>query len=89
MQLPAPVTVAGNDGPITVDVFDPIFIDDPANRRAVARIAPGLNFLTLWRADDYDAAGDWTQAQAEARILALLADDPQGVLQSLVPPPRP
>lgn len=30
--------------------------------------------ILLWSGDEYDAAGDYTQAQAEARVLEVLGD---------------
>lgn len=45
--------------------------DDPSGRVVVARLV-GFPDLTLWSGADYDAIGDWTQDQADARIVELL-----------------
>jgi hypothetical protein len=43
-----------------------------------------MQTLTLWENESYDVAGDYTQAQVEARILELLGDDPKSVLETLI-----
>lgn len=85
MQLDPPVTVNLPDA-TTVQFTEllPIFIDDPGRKFVFARFHPVLRPLMLWKREEYDAVGDWTQAQAEAKILALLGNDVQATLQSLV-----
>jgi hypothetical protein len=39
--------------------------------------------LVLWTGQAYDAAGDYTQAMVEARVLELLGNDPSATLSSL------
>ena len=84
MQLSTPVTLTVADKELTLDTLDLIIIDDSARKFIVARLHPVLRPLPLWRGDDYDTIGDWTQAQAEARILELLGSDIQAGLQALV-----
>ena len=45
--------------------------------------------LVLWSGEDYDNIGDWTQAQAENRVLDLLGSDIQKTLLDLLQPKRP
>jgi hypothetical protein len=40
--------------------------------------------LLLWSGDAYDAAGDYTQDQAEDRLREVLGADPAAVLQGLL-----
>lgn len=47
-------------------------VDNPGEKRVVAFIRELGNPLVLWEGDAYDAAGDWTQAQANAKIKALI-----------------
>ena len=48
-------------------------IVDLPNEKIVRAFVRELNRpVILWEGAAYDAAGDWTQAQAEARILELL-----------------
>lgn len=84
MLLPSPVTIVIGSDSVVLDHLDLVMIDDPAHRRAVARLHPSLKLITVWSGDDYTEAGDWTQANAEARILEILGPDIQGALQALV-----
>ena len=84
MQLATLVTLTVDDQERTLDRLDLIVIDDSARKFIVARVHPALRPLPLWRGAEYDAAGDWTQAQAEERILELLGSDVQAGLQALV-----
>jgi hypothetical protein len=84
MQLSTPVTLTVADQELTLDTLDLIIIDDSARKFIVARLHPAFRTLPLWRGAEYDAADDWTQAQAEARILELLGSDIQAGLQALV-----
>ena len=51
-------------------------IDDRTNKRVTASVTTVFENLSLvlWEGDAYDAAGQWTDADAEARIAALLAE---------------
>lgn len=84
MQLDVPVTLTIDGNQVEISQLVPVFIDDTAHSVVVARLHPAFRPLFLWRGPDYVAAGDWTQAQAEARILEQLGEDPQAMLQSLV-----
>ena len=84
MQLSTPVTLTVAEEELTLDKLDPIIIDDSGRKFIIARLHPVLRPLPLWRGAEYDTAGDWTQSQAEARILELLGSDVQASLQELV-----
>ena len=84
MELVTPVTLTLNGADFVLEQLDPVFIDDSLRKLVLARLHPELGPLMLWRNEDYDAIGDWTQAQAEARILERLGDDVQTGLQALV-----
>lgn len=71
--------------PITLNKLDVTIIDNANRRSCVVRILPCPRPLPLWHGDAYTAAGDYTQAQVEARILELLGNDPASVLESLFP----
>lgn len=94
MELQAPVTftppsLTKPDGtvktfnPITLTELDITLMDNPKRRVAQVRIAPCPKPLTLWSGDAYDEAGDYTQAQVEARILELLGFNQGGALAEL------
>jgi len=59
--------------------------DSPKDKTVVAQVYPldevteepiqGIvKFLTLWEGDSYDAIGNWTQSQAESRIIEILTE---------------
>ena len=73
--------------PITLTELDVTIIDNAKRKRCEAIVRPCPYPLELWKGDAYDAAGDYTQDQVEARILELLGDDPKSVLESLFLPP--
>lgn len=76
--------------PIVFTELDITVIDNEKRRSCVARIAPCPFPLTLWEGAAYDAAGDYTQDDVEARVLELLGGDIKAGLEALfVPPARP
>ena len=50
---------------ITIDAFN----DNAKSKSVVAKTSNGI--YTLWNGDAYDAIGDWTSAQAVARVKEL------------------
>lgn len=100
MNLPNPVTITPPpitkaDGsvktfnPITLTELDITIIDNAKRKSVVAQIRPIPRPLVLWQGNDYTTAGDYTQAQVEARVLELLGDNPKAVLEALFVPPTP
>jgi hypothetical protein len=76
--------------PITLTELDVTIIDNAKRKSCVARILPCPFPLVLWERAAYDAAGDYTQAQVEARVLEVLGSDLKAGLERLfVPPVRP
>lgn len=47
-------------------------ITDNSSRKEVKAFTLELGMLTLWAGDQYDAIGQWTDADAQARILEIL-----------------
>ena len=85
MLLPSPVTLTRISGEsVTISNLSLIFHDHNDRRVVVAILRPHCSSLVLWEGDEYDSVGDWTQAQAEARILELLGDDIAAGLQAMV-----
>ena len=100
MKLSAPVTIqpptiTRSNGevrvqkPITLNDLDITIIDNAERRSCVARVTPCPRPLTLWEGDAYTAAGDYTQAQVEARVTELLGADPAATLTGLFQMPTP
>lgn len=94
MNLPVEVTIQPpprtlpngqilESGPITLSSVRVTLIDSAWGRVCAARLANFPLPVTLWQADDYDAAGDYTQAEAEARILEVLGPDIKAGLERL------
>ena len=84
MLLNTPVTLTIHDQQVEMSDLDIITMDHESRKIVLARLGPMFMPLILWRGNDYDTAGDYTQAQVEAKILELLGDNPQNKLQSLV-----
>jgi hypothetical protein len=74
--------------PITLTELDITIIDNAKRKSCVARVRPCPYPLTLWSGDAYDAAGDYTQAQVEAKVLELLGPDIKAGLETLFMPPQ-
>ena len=99
MILPAPITIqpptiTRSTGevrvqkPITLTELDITILDNAKRKSVVAQVRPCPRPLVLWEKAAYDAAGDYTQAQAEARILEVLGPDIQAGLEALFVPPK-
>lgn len=85
MILDSPVTLTRINGDtVTIDRLSLVFHDYHERRLVRAILGPHCRDVVLWEGDEYDAAGDWTQAAAEARIMELLGPDIETALQSLV-----
>ena len=98
MQLATPVTITPPSitrangevrvqKPITVTELDVTVIDNAKRKTVHAQIRPCPYPLVLWQAAAYDVAGDYTQAQVEARVLELLGSDIKAGLEALFVPP--
>jgi hypothetical protein len=100
MNLASPVTIQPPSftrktgevrtfNPITLTDLDITIIDNAKRKSVVAQVRPCPQPLVLWEKAAYDAAGDYTQAQVEARVLELLGPDIKASLEQLfviVPP---
>jgi hypothetical protein len=96
MNLSAPVTinfpdVTMPDGTVrTVPdrTFNALYVtimDCAVARTVSAHIPPfTLKSLMLWEGDAYDAAGDYTQAQVDARLREVLGPDIKAGLEALL-----
>lgn len=69
--------------PITLNQLDVTIIDNSNRKSVVAKILGIPKALVLWENQEYINIGDYTQAQAEARILELLGNDPSKVITDL------
>lgn len=94
MKLKKPITlqppaITRSDGtikkfpPITITELDVMFLDFCLKKYVTAKILPCPKTITLWEGLEYDAIGDWTQRQAEERLLQILGKNPKEVLEGL------
>ena len=71
--LDQPISVVRRNGrPLMLQHFSVWIIDNKEKRQAFA-VVPAVGRVMLWSEDDYDAAGDYTQEQAEARVVHRLS----------------
>ena len=73
--------------PITLSELDVTIMDNSKRQSVVARIGPCPFPVVLWEKASYVAAGDYTQASVEARVLELLGSDLSSGLIKLFSPP--
>jgi len=70
---------------LVLDNLDLVFTDNPINKTVSVNLLGIQTPINLWSGSEYDAVGDWTQAQAEAKLTERLGDDPAAFLRSLFP----
>lgn len=84
MLLNNEVTLLVDNQDFKLSSVDVVIIDDSSRKIVLVKLAPFLKPLLLWKGNHYDGVGDYTQNQVENKILELLGEDQQSVLQSLV-----
>jgi hypothetical protein len=83
MKLDNAVTInLGSGDPLVLNDLDVVIFDHQSRKLVLAKVHPSANLLPLWRGQEYDAIGDYTQAQVETRIKELLGPNLE-VLPSL------
>jgi hypothetical protein len=65
-----------------------LLIDNVNAKKAMVQISYIPQPLILWKDQEYDTVGDYTQQQVEDRIIELLGDDPSSVLNNLFVAPK-
>lgn len=83
MKLNNPITVNIQGTNNVLESLDIFIMDHPAHKRVMVKVHPVAKPLVLWRGDEYDEIGDYTQAQLEARVLEVLGENLQQGLQTL------
>lgn len=69
--------------PIVVSELEFTLVDNAKKKFVHAQIFPVAKPLVLWKNEEYDSIGDYTQEQAEAKILELLGANPEDVIENL------
>ena len=72
--------------PITISSIDYFVTYDNSARRAMAIIKQVGRPIVLWQGDAYDAAGQFTDSEVEARLTEILGKDPAATISSLFHP---
>jgi len=83
-----PLDVAVKEKTIKVSELPLVIVDVQRIRVCRAQSSPFFKTLNLWEGDAYDAIGNYTQEQAEARFLELLGDNPAVELAKLYVEPQ-
>jgi hypothetical protein len=74
-----------NPTPLVLDSLDLVFNDNVKTKTVYAIVIGVPNSILLWSGDQYDNIGDWTQVQAENRLMDVLGNDPASALRALFP----
>lgn len=61
------------------------YIDTPHTKNLSVRIEGIPSLVTLYQGEDYNKIGNWTEQQAEARLLEVLGPEPAQYLRKLFP----
>lgn len=71
--------------PIVLDSLDITYTDNPLSKTVTMAVKNVPSSVILLRGQEYDDAGDYTQAQIETVVKNYLGDNPQEFLQGLFP----
>jgi hypothetical protein len=83
MKLDNAVTIdLGSGDPLVLNDLDVVIFDHQSRKLVLAKVHPAANLFPLWKGQEYDEVGDYTQAQVEERIKELLGPNLE-VLPSL------
>jgi hypothetical protein len=85
ITLPSELNVVISE--VKIPVNPQYYITDNSFKKTVSAIFRGIpKPLILWSGADYDTVGNWTQEQADARILELLGSNPAEAFKPLTIP---
>lgn len=84
MLLNNPISLTVNNELITLTSLDVVIMDIKSKKLVIVRLAPFLKPIVLWKNQEYDNIGDYTQDQAENKLLEIFGQNIQEYLQSLV-----
>ena len=84
MILNNPIVLVVNNESVELSSLNIVTTDDAERKIVLARLASFLSPIVLWRGNDYDSIGDYTQAQVEDKVLEILSNSSLEKLQSLV-----
>jgi hypothetical protein len=95
ITLRSPITITIPDlpffrfQPVTVSAIDwRVSYDNSKKEAHVTFHAPIGRSMTLWKGEEYDAAGQFTDSQVDARVAELLGEDLAAGLTRLFDPSK-
>jgi len=74
-----------NPPQLILDNLDLVFTDNVKSKTVYVTVIGTPAPMILWTPEEYDAAGDWTQSQAEQKLMEILGENPTAKLRSLYP----
>jgi hypothetical protein len=84
MKLNKSVTIKIHDGNIVLNDLDLVIFDHPSKKTVLIKVHPLARLFPLWKGQEYDKIGDYTQTQLEDRLLEILGDNIEKGLQDLM-----
>lgn len=85
IPLDNPIELKIPDKTIILSHLEVIFHDDIDHKIVTATIKNIPGYLVIWKDEEYSGIGDWTQSQAENKLLEILGSDIASKLRSLFP----
>lgn len=76
-------------GPITLSELDLTILDNAKRKSVMVQIRPCPRPMLIWEGEAYTNAGDYTQAQVEAKVSEMLGSDPKSAIEGLFTLPAP
>lgn len=72
LNLIKPIDIVTNEKRLISEVSVNYYIDLPENKKILVFLHQFSNPIELWVGQEYDIIGDWTEKQAEERLVELL-----------------
>lgn len=74
-----------NPPQLILDNLDLVFTDNCKSKTVYVTVIGTPAPMILWQAEEYDNIGDWTQSQAEQKLMEVLGENPSAKLRALYP----
>jgi hypothetical protein len=74
-----------NPPQLILDNLDLVFTDNNQSKTIYVMIIGTPAPMILWTPEEYDIVGDWTQSQAEQKLMEILGENPAAKLRALYP----
>jgi hypothetical protein len=74
-----------NPPQLILDNLDLVFTDNVKSKTVYVTVIGTPAPMILWTPEEYDNIGDWTQSQAEQKLIEILGENPAAKLRGLYP----